>query len=60
MPKHAIVQIMPYDNLRTLVVWCQRSWWNYDGVILTGGAKWAWTWAVSVTSCVYVRQNVTC
>jgi len=27
---------MPYDSLGTLVIWCQRYWWNPDRVTPMG------------------------
>jgi len=30
--KHGIMQIMLHNSPGTQVFWCQRSWWNFNGV----------------------------
>ena len=34
------LQTVPHSTSGTLVFWCQRCWWNLNGVTPSGGAKY--------------------
>ena len=40
--KHRITQTTPHDSPMTLVIWCQISWRNSNGITPYGGDKCRW------------------
>jgi len=40
--KRRITQITPHDSPVTLVFWCQRTWWNSNGITPDVGDKCRW------------------